>query len=202
MSESNKNGMNEGTVSILTSLLEIFATARSALSTYAVAMAVTNGDMTFSLFTTATVELALVLSMLAIGYDVISPVTAIVALGFSLVMQWTEITLLQGAIDEHGKNLLRMSLAFAPSAVLFLGILRRLVTGNDHSLAAIIGTVRGLFGNFKRKPKDNGTPAQTQAQTSFALDADDSTPNEPKPRKRKRAKTRDDAARNGTLPNA
>jgi hypothetical protein len=200
MSESNKNGMNEGTVSILTSLLEIFATARSALSTYAVAMAVTNGDMTFSLFTTATVELALVLSMLAIGYDVISPVTAIVALGFSLVMQWTEITLLQGAIDEHGKNLLRMSLAFAPSAVLFLGILRRLVTGNDHSLATIIGTVRGLFGNFKRKPNDNGTSAQTQAQTSFALDANNA-PNV-KANKRKRVKARDDATRNGTLPNA
>jgi|GEM_PF-2578285 len=197
MNEPNKNKLSAETVAVMTSVLEIFATARSALSTYNVAMSVTGNDVTFSLFTTATVELALVLSMLAIGYDVISPVTAIVALGFSLVMQWTEINLLQGAIDDNGKSVLRMALAFAPSAILALGILRRLVSGDDKSLATIIGTLRGLFGIFKGKPNDNGTPAQSQ--TSFALDADKPTAPKVKPTKLKRAKSRDD---NGTLPNA
>ncbi len=179
MSE-NKNTMNADTVSILTSLLEIFATARSALATYNVSMTVTGGDVTFSLFTTATVELALVLSMLAIGYDVISPVTAIVALGFSIVMQWTEIGLLQGTVDENGKNLLRMALAFAPSAILALGILRRIVTRQNDSLARIIGTVRGVFG----RNQNNGTPT---AQTSYAFDVDTPTV-KPKAKRTHRAK--------------
>jgi hypothetical protein len=196
MNEPSKTKMSAETVAVMTSVLEIFATARSALSTYNVAMSVTGNDVTFSLFTTATVELALVLSMLAIGYDVISPVTAIVALGFSLVMQWTEINLLQGAIDDNGKSVLRMALAFAPSAILALGILRRLVSGDDKSLATIIGTLRGLFA---RKPKSSNGTSQ-QAQTSFALDADKPTAPKVKPTKRKRAKSRDEA-NNPTLPN-
>jgi hypothetical protein len=194
MNEPNKNKLSAETVAVMTSVLEIFATARSALSTYNVAMSVTGNDVTFSLFTTATVELALVLSMLAIGYDVISPVTAIVALGFSLVMQWTEINLLQGAIDDNGKSVLRMALAFAPSAILALGILRRLVSGDDKSLATIIGTLRGVF---KRKPNDNGTPAQSQ--TSFALDADNAPDTKPKVKRARKSKPQVD---NGTLPNA
>ena len=175
----NKGTLNGDTVNVLTSVLEIFATGRSALSTYAVAMSVTGGDQTFSLFTVAVVELALVLSMLAIGYDVISPVTAIVALGFSIVMQWTEISLLQGTVDENGKNLLRMALAFAPSAVLALGILRRLVTGQDDSLNRLIGTVRGWFQGKDSK----------QVQT-FALEVD-APSDKPKAKRIHRSKDND-----------
>jgi hypothetical protein len=199
MNEPSKTKMSAETVAVMTSVLEIFATARSALSTYNVAMSVTGNDVTFSLFTTATVELALVLSMLAIGYDVISPVTAIVALGFSLVMQWTEINLLQNAIDDNGKSVLRMALAFAPSAILALGILRRLVSGDDKSLATIIGTLRGVFGIFNRKPNSNGT--LQQAQTSFALDLDTDNAPDTKP-ETKRARKSKPQVDGGTFPNA
>lgn len=184
----NQNKVNADTVSILTSVLEIFATARSALATYAVAMVVTGGDVTFSLFTTATVELALVLSMLAIGYDVISPVTAVVALGFSLVMQWTEITLLQGAIDESGKSVLRMALAFAPSAILALGILRRLVVGQDDPMGRIIGAIGKML---KRKPSNNGTPA-TGAALAFDVKKPMDAPEPTTPIKRAHKRKGDD----------
>jgi hypothetical protein len=75
--------------------------------------------------------------------------------------------------------------------------LRRLVSGDDKSLATIIGTLRGLFGIFKGKPNDNGTPAQSQ--TSFALDADNAPDTKPKVKRARKSKPQVD---NGTLPNA
>ncbi len=139
-------GINSATINLLSSLLEIFATVRSALATYAVSMVVTGGDQVFSVFTVAVVEGALVLSMLAIGLDPVSPLTAIAALIFSAVMQFIEISLLQGALDAEQKQILLIALAFAPTVLLALGILRRLSEGgNTGALASIIENVKGIF---------------------------------------------------------
>jgi hypothetical protein len=140
------NGINRATTLLLSSLLEVFATVRSALATYAVSMVVTNGDQTFSLFTVAVVEGALILSMLSIGLDPVSPLTAIAALVFSAVMQYLEISLLQGSLNAEQKNTLLIALAFAPTVLLALGILRRLTEdGNTGALASLVSRVMGFF---------------------------------------------------------
>lgn len=150
--------VNQATITLLSSLLEIFATVRSALATYAVSMAVTNGDQTFSYFTVAVVEGALVLSMLSIGLDAVSPLTAIAALVFSAVMQYVEIVTLSGQLSDEQKNLLTLALAFAPTVLLALGILRRLSEGeNTSALGSIFEKVRGLF------PKRDTLPGQSVA---------------------------------------
>jgi hypothetical protein len=139
-------GINSATINLLSSLLEIFATVRSALATYAVSMVVTGGDQVFSVFTVAVVEGALVLSMLAIGLDPVSPLTAIAALIFSAVMQFIEVSLLQGALDAQQKQILLIALAFAPTVLLALGILRRLSEGgNTGALASLVQKVTGVF---------------------------------------------------------
>ena len=141
-----KEGVNKATISLLSSLLEIFATVRSALATYAISMAVTNGDQSFSLFTVAVVEGALILSMMSIGLDAVSPLTAIAALIFSGVMQYLEIATLQGALDAQQKQILLFALAFCPTVLLALGILRRLAEGgNTGALGLVLGRMGGLF---------------------------------------------------------
>lgn len=141
--------VNELTVNLLSSLLEIFATARSALATYAISMAVTGGDQTFSIFTTAVVEGALVLSLLAIGIDPVSPLTAIAALVFSAVMQYVEVQTLQGGIDPETKRVLTLSLAFAPSVLLALAILRRLKS--SHTGVDVFTSLGDVFRSGGRK---------------------------------------------------
>ena len=141
-----KEGVNKATISLLSSLLEIFATVRSALATYAISMAVTNGDQSFSLFTVAVVEGALILSMMSIGLDAVSPLTAIAALIFSGVMQYLEIATLQGALDADQKQILLFALAFCPTVLLALGILRRLAEGgNTGALGLLIGRIGDAF---------------------------------------------------------
>jgi hypothetical protein len=138
--------VNQATVNLLSSILEIFATARSALATYAISMSVTNGDQTFSIFTTSVVEGALVLSMLSIGFDPVSPVTAVAALVFSAVMQYIEVVTLTGQLSPDQKQTLILALAFAPTVLLALGILRRLSEGgNTGALGELFGRLAGWF---------------------------------------------------------
>jgi len=109
-------------------------------------MAVTNGDQSFSIFTVAVVELALVLSMLSIGFDPVSPLTAIIALVFSAVMQYLEVVTLTGQLSPQEKQTLVLALAFAPTVLLALGILRRLSEGgNTGALGELFGRVGDLF---------------------------------------------------------
>jgi hypothetical protein len=148
-----------GTVNLLSSLLEIFATARSALATYAVCMAVTNGDQTFSVFTTAVVEGALILSMMSIGFDAVSPITAIVSLIFSAVMQYVEVITLTGVLSANDKQTLNLVLSFAPSVLLGLGILRRLSGGVD-GFGGLLDSLGGFFGGlFPQNENKKGSRA-------------------------------------------
>lgn len=150
MSDS-KGSVNAATVNLLSSLLEIFATVRSVLATYAVSMAVTHGDQTFSIFTVAVIEGALLLSMFSIGFEIVSPITAIMALAFSAVMQWVELSTLTGSLDADMQRNLMMALAFAPTVLLALGILRRLKSGGD------VGSIfERLLGMFNPVPRGKG----------------------------------------------
>lgn len=147
-----------GTVGLLSSLLEIFATARSALATYAVCMAVTGGDQTFSLFTTAVVEGALILSMMSIGFDAVSPITAVVSLLFSAVMQYLEVITLTGVLSPDQRQTLQLVLSFAPSVLLALGILRRLSNGAD-DFGGLVESVKSFFrgdGVSKKQSRSYG----------------------------------------------
>lgn len=154
--------VNRATISLLSSILEIFATARSALATYAIAMSVTGGDQTFSIFTTAVVEGALVLSMMGIGFDPVSPLTAVAALVFSAVMQYVEIVTLTGQLSSDQKQTLVLALAFAPTVLLALGILRRVSEGSD------VSALDWLLNLFKRG--DSADPKKTRA-TAFDVPA-------------------------------
>lgn len=156
--------VNQFTVVLLSSVLEIAATARSVLATYAVAMVVFNGDQTLSIFTVAVIEGALVLSMLGIGLDPVSPITAIIALAFSAVMQYVEVATLTGQLTAEEKNWLVLSLSFAPTVLLALGILRRL---SGSASAGVLDSISSFFGGLFGAPKSSSAKSFDASRQSW-----------------------------------
>lgn len=137
--------MKKTTLKILWVLIEIAATVRAGIATWTVVMDVAHGDMVFSAFTTATVEIAFLVALLSIGSDASAPISAFVALMFSAAMQYIETLVLDGgALTPQDKNILRSVIAFAPIAILGLTFIRRVAESTDVSqVAESIGSVLG-----------------------------------------------------------
>jgi hypothetical protein len=74
----------------------------------------------------------------------VSPLTAIIALVFSAVMQYLEVVTLTGQLSPQEKQTLVLALAFAPTVLLALGILRRLSEGGN---TGALGELFGWLGN-------------------------------------------------------
>lgn len=123
--------MKHQTLKLLWVLIEIAASARAAVATYAVVMNVSGGDMVFSVFTVAVVEVAFLVSLFSIGLEASAPIAAFLALAFSAGMQYLEVVTLSGALSENDKFVLRSVVAFAPIVILGLAYVRRVVTETD-----------------------------------------------------------------------
>jgi hypothetical protein len=123
--------MKAKTLAILWVVIEVAASVRAMLATWQVVMDVSKGDLTFSVFTVAVIELAFLVSLFSIGLDASAPIAAFLTLGFSAAMQYLEVLTLSGTLSPNEKQVLRAVIAFAPIAILFLSYIRRLVGDVD-----------------------------------------------------------------------
>jgi hypothetical protein len=130
-------GKVKNTLSILWVLVEVAALARSAIATFLVVQAVTN-DFLFSLFTVAVIEGVFLTSLFLMKQEAVAPISAILALAFSAVMQYFELRVLDGSITPQEKDILRYAVAFAPIVILGLSYIRRLVVGDDSPLSSLV----------------------------------------------------------------
>ncbi len=131
------------TLSILWVLVEFAALARSAIATFLVVRAVTS-DFIFSLFTVAVIEGVFLTSLFLMRQEPVAPISAILALAFSAVMQYFELRVLDGSITPQEKDILRYAVAFAPIVILVLSYIRRLVVGQDSPLASLVEKVQAI----------------------------------------------------------
>lgn len=129
------------TLSVLWVLVEVAALARSAIATFLVVQAVTN-DFLFSLFTVAVIEGVFLTSLFLMKQEAVAPISAILALAFSAVMQYFELRVMDGSITPQEKDILRYAVAFAPIVILMLSYVRRLVVGEDSPLLALVEKVK------------------------------------------------------------
>ncbi len=143
----------KNTLSILWVLVEVAALARSAIATFLVVQAVTN-DFLFSLFTVAVIEGVFLTSLFLMKQEAVAPISAILALAFSAVMQYFELRVLDGSITAQEKDILRYAVAFAPIVILGLSYIRRLVVGDDSPLSSLVEKVKQ--GQIKARGSKQG----------------------------------------------
>lgn len=142
----------KGTLAILSVFVEIAAIGRSAIATFLVVQAVTN-DVTFSLFTVAVIEGVFLTSLFLMHQEAVAPIAALMALGFSALMQYFELRVLDGSITPNEKDMLRFAVAFAPIVILALSYVRRLVLRGDGDTSPLAEKVSGLVERFKETPQ-------------------------------------------------
>lgn len=145
-----------GTLQLLWLIVEIFCVVRSAVASFNVTMGLSNDDLVFSAFTVGTIELSLFAMLLMSGVEVVAPIASLILIAFSGVLQWAELSLLTGAMDDQTKTMIRYAVSFAPTALLLMGLVKRLTSrGESFSFGGFVNGVRGLFG---RVP--SGQPAK------------------------------------------
>lgn len=141
----------KGTLAILSVFVEIAAIGRSAIATFLVVQAVTN-DLTFSIFTVAVIEGVFLTSLFLMHSEAVAPIAALMALGFSALMQYFELRVLDGSITPTEKDMLRIAIAFAPIVILALAYVRRLVVQSGGDTNPLAEKVSGLVERFKETP--------------------------------------------------
>jgi len=141
----------KGTLAILSVFVEIAAIGRSAIATFLVVQAVTN-DLTFSIFTVAVIEGVFLTSLFLMHAEAVAPIAALMALGFSALMQYFELRVLDGSITPTEKDMLRIAIAFAPIVILALAYVRRLVVQSGGDTNPLAEKVSGLMERFKETP--------------------------------------------------
>lgn len=124
----------KATLSILSVFVEIAALGRAAISTYLVVYAVTE-NFWFTLFTVFVIEGVFLTSLFLMQKESVAPISALMALGFSGMMQFFELRVLDGSITASERDMLRYAIAFAPIVILLLSYIKRLVEGNENPLA-------------------------------------------------------------------
>lgn len=147
-----------GTLKIVWLLVELAATIRAGLATWAVVYAV-SGDLWFTVFTVVTIEGMFISALFLIGDDAVAPIAALLALLFSGLMQWLEVLTLTGALDDNDKLLIRVVVSFAPIAILSLGYLRKMTEHIGTPGTVTPGKGRGLFEVFKGRVQELMSPA-------------------------------------------
>lgn len=138
--------MRNATVQLVWLIVEVAAIVRSSIATFNVVNSISNGDTLFSVFTVGVVELALFGMLVMAGSEPIAPVAALVLIAFSGVMQYAELLLLTGSMDQQSKTMLLYAASFAPSVLLLFGLVKRLTGGESNPFAGVGDAVRGLFG--------------------------------------------------------
>lgn len=181
--------MKNKTLELVWLIVEVFCIARSAVATYSVTMNVSNGDVIFSAFTVAVVELSLFSLLLMSSSEAVAPIGALLLIGFSGVLQFCEVLTLQNLLDAQSKEILRYAISFAPTMLLLLGLVKRLTSAGNATLPDVVNWVSNLFNGDK----------VAQGQTSKALGF-----TVPLPRgkvwKETRVRYRDASGRKRTLP--
>jgi hypothetical protein len=125
-------------------------------------MSLSNQDVTFSVFTVAVVELSLFAMMLMAGVEAVAPIAALVLIAFSAVLQYAELSLLTGTMDEQSKLMLRYAVSFAPTVLLLVGLMKRLTSkegapSGRGSLGDLVGGIaRGARSMFGGAPRGQG----------------------------------------------
>ena len=143
--------MKNQTVVLVCLLVEVFCIVRSAIASFNVTMSLSN-DVTFSIFTVAVVELSLFAMLLMSGAEAVAPIAALVLIAFSAVLQYAELAIITGAMDEQSKMILRYAVSFAPTVLLLVGLLKRLTSKEGaHSVQSSLGDV---FGGIVRGARD------------------------------------------------
>lgn len=144
----------KGTLTVLSVLVEIAALARSAIATFLVVQAVT-GDFVFSLFTVVVIEGVFLTSLFLMRQEAVAPISALMALGFSAMMQFFELRVLDGSITPTERDILRYAIAFAPMVILTLSYIRRLVL-TDGDSSPLVEKVSSLVSKIKETPQKKG----------------------------------------------
>lgn len=142
----------KGTLAILSVFVEIAAIGRSAIATFLVVQAVTN-DITFSIFTVAVIEGVFLTSLFLMHQEAVAPIAALMALGFSAMMQYFELRVLDGSISASERDMLRIAVAFAPIVILALSYVRRLVVQSGGDTNPLVEKVSGLVERLKENPQ-------------------------------------------------
>lgn len=143
--------MKNQTIQLVWLFVEIFAILRSAVASFNVVMNVSGGDVTFAVFTTATIELALFAMLLMAGSESVAPIAALCLIVFSAILQYCEIALMQGSMDPQSKQILTYAVSFSPSVLLLFGLVKRLTDGGN--IGGVLSSLRGLFEhNAQGKP--------------------------------------------------
>lgn len=142
----------KGTLAVLSVFVEIAAIARSAIATFLVVQAVTN-DLVFSIFTVAVIEGVFLTSLFLMHQEAVAPISALMALGFSAMMQYFELRVLDGSISASERDMLRYAVAFAPVVILALSYVRRLVLPADGDTNPLAEKVSGLVERLKETPQ-------------------------------------------------
>lgn len=144
----------KATLTVLSVFVEIAAIGRSAIATFLVVQAVTS-DLMFSIFTVAVIEGVFLTSLFLMRQEAVAPIAALLALGFSALMQYFELRVLDGSISPTERDILRYAVAFAPIVILALSYVRRLVLVDGESLP-FGQTVSKLVDRLKESPAKKG----------------------------------------------
>ena len=123
--------LSHATFKILELGLEILAMARAAISTWLVVYYISGGNTIYTAFSVGVVEGALLLSLVMIKRSPVAPITAIIAIGFSAIMQYMELRVLDGTITPTEREMMRYAVAFSPIVLLTLAYVRRLFEDVD-----------------------------------------------------------------------
>jgi len=142
------------TVFILKRLLDVFASVRLMMATFGVTLSVTH-DWMFAFFTTACIEGAFVLSLLAIKFDAVAPIISLVALLLSAFLQGYEIRSLNGVLTKQETDMLFAIIQYAPAVILFFSWLEQVssVGGVEEWTEAIKKRIPFLDEGEKVLPK-------------------------------------------------
>lgn len=133
------------TIQIVWLLVEVLAIVRSSISTYNVTMSISGGDTLYSYFTVAVVELSLFALLMLAGSEPVAPIAALVLIAFSGVLQFAEIGILTNTLDNQSRELLRYAIAFSPTCLLLVGLLKRLTS----DVGGIVDAISGVFNRDK-----------------------------------------------------
>ncbi len=127
------------TLQILELGLELLAMARAAISTWLVVSYITGGNSLYTVFTVSVVEGALLISLILLRQSAIAPITALIAIAFSAVMQYEELRVLDGTITGDEREIMRYAVAFSPIVLLLLAYVKRLF--EDVDVTELVGKV-------------------------------------------------------------
>lgn len=152
------------TLELLLYVVEVAAAIRCAFATYTVVFEVTR-DQTYAIFTVLVVEGLFLASLFMIGRQAIAPISALIALAFSGAMQYLELLVVDGALTDSDRVLLRAVIAFAPIVILALAYLRRLA-GNTS-----VESVRSGASDFLERMRGRSglTPSESATKNTLGV---------------------------------